>query len=130
MTMYLNRLIDKLFFGFLVLLLVALPLLNGCGGGGGGGGGDSGGGGSVDPSITTPIALDEQISIESGLKNGGASLQSTQKMSGTVPNPAGTNSATFGGKAYLILNGDRIQLSVSNASSTGSYKRKINLKLL
>ena len=125
MAIFLNRLIDKLFFGFLVLLLAAVPLLNGCGGGGGGGGGDGGGSGSVDPSITTPIALDEQISIESGLKNGGASQQATQKMSGTVPNPSGASSTVFGGKAYLVLNDDRIQFSVTSSAGSENSGRKI-----
>jgi hypothetical protein len=103
--------------------IVFLALLStGCGGGGGDGTDVST---PYTPSTTTPVILDEQISIQSGLKDGGASQQATQVMSGAVPNPSGTSSATFGGKAYLVLNGNRIQLSVTNASSPGSSGRII-----
>ena len=60
---------------------------------------------------------DSDFPVQSGLTDGGVASQATQRMQGTVPNPTGS-SDTYGGKAYLVLNGDRIQLSVTSSSSS------------
>ena len=62
---------------------------------------------------------DSDFPVQSGLTDGGVASQATQRMQGTVPNPTGS-SDTYGGKAYLVLNGDKLPLSVtSSASSSG-----------
>jgi hypothetical protein len=68
----------------------------------------------------TPTVEDDTIlsnsdfPVQSGLADGGVARQSTQTMTGTVPNPTGS-SDTYGGKAYLVLNGDMILLDVTKS---------------
>jgi hypothetical protein len=63
---------------------------------------------------------DSDMPVNSGLADGGVARTSTQTMTGTVPNPTGSND-TYEGKAYLVLNGDRIPVDVTQ--STGSLSR-------
>ena len=68
----------------------------------------------------TPTVEDDTIlsnsdfPVQSGLADGGVARTSTQTMTGTVPNPAGS-SDTYGGKAYLVLNGENIPLDVAKS---------------
>jgi hypothetical protein len=117
----------------LLLGVLALGLITIIGSGGGGGGGsggttpDGGGGTTPDGDATAPIILsDADMLVNSGLVDGGVARTSTQTMTGTVPNPTGS-SDTYGGKAYLVLNGDRIPLNVtsSGSSSSSAFRRII-----
>jgi hypothetical protein len=94
----------------------ALSQLSGCGGGSSGGGSSSDGGGTT-PAITIPatdVIFDSGMSVE-----GGVARESTQTMTVSLPNPTGS-ADTYEGKAYLVLNGDQIPLSVIKATSTSS----------
>jgi len=68
----------------------------------------------------TPTVEDDTIlsnsdfPVQSGLADGGVARQSTQTMTGTVPNPTGS-SDTYEGKAYLVLNGENIPLDVTKS---------------
>ena len=59
---------------------------------------------------------DSSFITNSGVTNGGAARESTQTMAGSVPNPTGSTD-TYQGKAYLVLNGDRIPLAVTKSTS-------------
>jgi hypothetical protein len=95
---------------FCLLGVVALGLMTIVGTGGSGG---DGGGGS-DTTVTTLSNSD--FSVNSGLTDGGVARTGTQTMTGTIPNPTGSTTS-YGGKAYLVLNGDRIPLSVTSSRS-------------
>ena len=62
---------------------------------------------------------DSDMPVQSGLTDGGVARTATQTMTGTVPNPTGS-SDTYGGKAYLVLNGDRIPIDVTRSGSSSS----------
>jgi hypothetical protein len=101
--------------GVIGIIFFAL-MITGCGGGGGGGGGGDTSGGGTTPTPTTPTTIENSNMImASGLINGGASLSATQTLTGVLPNPGGSSAATFEGKAYLVLNGNRIPLNVTTS---------------
>jgi len=96
-------------------MFAALSLLSGCGGGG------------TTPVITPVITIaDSDVIVNSGMTSGGVARESTQTMTGSLPNPTGSTD-TYQGKAYLVLNGDKIPLSVTQATSASSVtqSRKI-----
>jgi hypothetical protein len=88
--------------------------------------GSNGGGNGDKDSLTPTTILDVAIlsnsdfSVQSGLADGGVARQSTQTMTGIVPNPTGS-SDTYGGKAYLVLNGDSIPLDVAKSVSGSGW---------
>jgi len=56
------------------------------------------------------------LQMKSGLVDGGATTSSTQILRGIVPSPYGTPATlggTYDGKAYLVLNGQQIQVNVT-----------------
>ena len=87
----------------------------------------SNGGGNGDKDNLTPTTIldvtilsNSDFSVQSGLADGGVARQSTQTMTGTVPNPTGS-SDTYGGRAYLVLNGDSIPLDVAKSVSGSGW---------
>lgn len=62
---------------------------------------------------------DSDMPVQSGLTDNGVARTGTQTMTGTVPNPTGLDD-TYGGKAYLVLNDDKIPLSVTKSGSSSS----------
>ncbi|MHB8908250.1 MAG: caspase family protein [Syntrophales bacterium] len=83
--------------------------------------GDGGG----TPAVTIP---DSDVIVESGMtREGGVARQSTQIMTGSLPNPTGS-AETYGGKAYLVLNGDKIPLSVTRATSAAALMDSPKIK--
>ena len=69
-----------------------------------------------------PLAMGD-FTLDSGLAPGGVAEEATQVLRGVVPNPTGS-SDTYGGKAYLVLNGQRILLDVRKASASRAVRRK------
>jgi len=102
-----------------VVLVLCLTLFVSCGGGGGGGGSDD------DTSTVAEISSND-IALDSSLSNSGVSTRGTQIMRGVVPNPSGSVTA-YGGKAYLVLNDEKIQIDVTKGSTPfqSSIKSKI-----
>ncbi len=82
----------------------------------GGDDGDDGGGDDGSGYITLS---DSDMVVDSGLVDGGVARTSTQMMTGAVPNPTGS-SDTYGGNAYLVLNGDRIHLDMTKSGTSSS----------
>ena len=66
---------------------------------------------------TGEIIPDTNLMTETGLTAGGISTVATQKLTGTVPNPGGVDATTFEGSAFLVINGDKIPLSIQAATA-------------
>ena len=62
---------------------------------------------------------DSDMPVQSGLTDNGVASAATQTMTGTIPNPKGS-AETYEGKAYLVLNGDKIQISVTKSGGSSS----------
>ncbi len=67
---------------------------------------------SIGPELEVQVIEDTNLSTETGLTDGGVTRQATQMMTGTVPNPAGPDATEFEGSVFLVLNGDKIPVSV------------------
>lgn len=52
-----------------------------------------------------------------GLFDHAAVRNPTQTVTGSLPNPGGDSAATFEGKAYMVINGDRIPLNITSADA-------------
>ena len=77
---------------------------------------------TVDRVCSGPLPVGD-FSLDSGLVPGGVAEEATQVLRGVVPNPAGS-SDIYGGKAYLVLNGQKIPLDVRKASEIRSVRCK------
>ncbi len=58
----------------------------------------------------------ESFAADSGMADGGVGVGGTQRMTGTVPNPTGSDTA-YEGNAYLVINGNRIPLQVTEGTA-------------
>ncbi len=74
-------------------------------------------------SAPAQVIPETNVIVESGMnKTGGVARQSTQTMTGSLPNPTGSTDA-YQGKAYLVLNGDRIPLSVTKSTAAAPLRQ-------
>ena len=72
------------------------------------------------------VPLDNtDFTTESGITDGAVTTESTQTMRGVLPNPSGS-SETYEGKAYLVLNGNRIPIDVVMAVSNQSLQKEVD----
>ena len=88
--------------------------------------------GAVVGAYANPVLTGEVFSADSGMTKGGVSIESTQRLRGLLPNPTGSDTE-YGGKAYLVINGNRIPLQVTQVpakEAAGGGGEKANMPVV